>query len=181
MSEFDTVVVAVPPGPIHWKLYFSKGVQLFSDSHFVCDLVDAPMMTAREVRSIEDYLFVNHSMVVTSPWRYEIEYWDADIEEVAPADAGRVQYYKHYVYRGVANHVDDEVTVQIIDRPIHDGVSLTQKLAVGTGMTNERVDQLLRNAGAERASQWEKVPGGRLEKARIVYGSYFTEEIRPLP
>ncbi|MBU6232759.1 MAG: hypothetical protein KJS64_00735 [Acidobacteria bacterium] len=182
MTDKSLLVVSVPPGPNPWKVFFADAVGTDDEMDFICDLPSMPSMTASECVAIEDLLYANHSIVLTSPWRYEIEWWDADIEVVAPESAHKEQYRKRYAYRTVPEHVGDPVTVSLIHRPVYSsGMPRTEKLFVAEGLSGEQIASRLRDCGAELASPWSDVVQGRLQKARVALGRDFTEDfwLRP--
>jgi hypothetical protein len=176
MTEKSLVVVTVPPGPNPWKVFFADAVGTDDEMDFICDLPSMPAMLASECVAIEDLLYANHSIVLTSPWRYEIEWWDADIESVAPESAGIAQYRKRYAYRTVPQNPGDPVTVSLIHRPVYSsGVPRTEKLFIADGMSESEIEIRLQQSGATVASAWSDVVQGRLQKARVALGRDFPE------
>jgi len=178
MTDKSLLVVSVPPGPNPWKIFFTDAVGMDDDMDFVCDLPSMPAMFAWECVAIEDLLYANHSVVLTSPWRFEIEWWDADIAAVAPPSANLLQYRKRYAYRTVPQSPNDPVTVSLIHRPVYaSGMPLTEKLFVAEGLSDKEIDSRLRDCGAAVASGWTDVAQGRLQKARVALGRDFPDDL----
>ena len=178
MSRSRLVVVTVPPGPNPWQLFFADSVGAGDDMSFVCELRGWPAMTASECAAIEDMLFLEHRVVLTSPWRYEIEWWDADIEAVREPCDGATQFRRHFAYRTIPEREGDRVTVSLMHRPVHaDGMPMTERLFTHEIDSTISIDQRLRESGATVASEWVEVAGGRLMRARIALGRDFPEEV----
>ena len=177
MSSTRLVVVTVAPSSHPWQMYFADAVGSSDDMSLVCELDSRHTMTATECAAIEDMLFFEHHVVVTSPWRYEIEWWDADIEVVRDSEDGPTQFRRHFAYRTIPLDDSEHVTVSLMHSPVYAaGVPTTQRLFTHDSNSTASINLRLRESGATVASKWTEAPGGRLLRARVVLGRDFPEE-----
>lgn len=178
MSNTRLVVVTVPPGPNPWRLYFADAVGTDDDMTYIRELSTWPAMTARECIGIEEMLFAQYHVVVVSPWRYEIEWWDADIEDLRAPGDGPTQFRRSFAYQTIPERDGDLITVSLTRRPVHaEGVPVTEKLFTVDSASATCIDQRLQDSGATVASEWVEVANGRLRRARVAFGRDFPDEV----